>query len=327
MKVGALGLLGASGAMLAGPDAAEAAATNTQFTAVNNGATDLPYGFETGSGSHGYSRGGDFTGIAQGIVGSSAGGNGVWAAGYAVGQVTPGAAALRVDAYNSANAIYAVAADYQSTAEAVYAEAQGDGDGVKGVSDGAGNGVTGTSATGNGVYGTIMSAVTDDVAAVSASNAGTGVGLYAESNGGICVNAEDRSVDTGAYGVYAESPGGTGVYGTSTDGLGVVGQTFDGTGVTAIGQFGTALDVQGVSKFSRSGIKTIAGTAGSPKSSVKVTGVSLTASSLVLATIQTNNAPGVFIQSAVPNVANSWITINLNQAVTVSVKVAWFIVN
>ena len=82
-----------------------------------------------------------------------------------------------------------------------------------------------------------------------------------------------------------------------------------------------------VSKFSRSGIKAIAGTTLSPKSSVKVTGVALTASSLVLATIQTNNAPGVFIQSAVPNVANSWITITLNQAVTVSVKVAWFVVN
>jgi len=47
----------------------------------------------------------------------------------------------------------------------------------------------------------------------------------------------------------------------------------------------------------------------------------------VLATIQSNNAPGVFIQSAVPNVAGSYIIINLNKAVTKYVKVAWFILN
>ena len=53
----------------------------------------------------------------------------------------------------------------------------------------------------------------------------------------------------------------------------------------------------------------------------------LTASSLVLATIQTNNAPGVYVQSAVPNIAGDYFTINLNQAVTKSVKVAWFVIN
>jgi hypothetical protein len=58
-----------------------------------------------------------------------------------------------------------------------------------------------------------------------------------------------------------------------------------------------------------------------------VTATTLTASSLVLATIQTNNAPGVYVQSAVPNVAGNYFTINLNQAVTKSVKVAWFILN
>ena len=55
--------------------------------------------------------------------------------------------------------------------------------------------------------------------------------------------------------------------------------------------------------------------------------MALTASSLVLATIQTDNAPGVCVQSAVPDVARSRFTINLTKSVTTSVKVAWFIVN
>jgi hypothetical protein len=347
VKVGAVGLLGAAGAMLAGPDAAEAG-TSTQFTAVNNGASDLAYAFATGNGSHAYTTGGNFDGIDTGVAGHSTNGNGVWAESDAVAPPTIFNAALRAVGLNTANAIYAVASNSGSTAAAVYAEAQGDGDGVmgvadgagngvlgssmsgagvRGVADGAGNGIEGASSAGNAVYGHIDSTMVEDVAAIFATNSNSGVGMWAESNGGVAVQAKDLSADTGAYGVYAQSSGGTAVYGTSTDGLGVVGQTFDGTGVTAIGQFGTALDVQGVSKFSRSGIKAIAGTTLSPKSSVKVTGVALTASSLVLATIQTNNAPGVFIQSAVPNVANSWITITLNQAVTVSVKVAWFVVN
>lgn len=328
VKVGAVGLLGAMGAALAGPDAADAATTDNSFTALNNGASDLPYGFETSlSGSHSYTVGGNFSGSSQGVIGSSGPGNGVQAFGYAVGVAGAATAALYAEGVNGANAVYAVTSDYHSQAEAVYAEAQGDGDGVKGVSDGAGNGVTGQSQTGNGVSGSTSGVLADDVAAVKGVTTGAGFGVWGETNGGIAVQAKDTGVSTSAYGVYAQSSGGTAVYGTSTDGLGVVGQTYDGTGVTAIGDFGTALDVQGVSKFSRSGIKTIAGTTLSPKSSVRVSNVALTASSLVLATIQTNNAPGVFIQSAVPSVANSWINIYLNTAVTKSVKVAWFIVN
>ena len=182
---------------------------------------------------------------------------------------------------------------------------------------------------GNGLYATTNSADTDDTAAVYATNAGTGTGVYAESNGGSCVVAKDRSVDTGAYGVNAQSSGGTAVYGDSTDGTGVWAHTFDGTALVAQGQFGTAIDVQGQAKFNTSGVATVKGTVATPKSSIRVnvTATTLTTSSLVLATIQTNNAPGVFVQSAVPNVAGNYFTINLNQAVTKSVKVAWFVVN
>jgi hypothetical protein len=110
---------------------------------------------------------------------------------------------------------------------------------------------------GNGLYATTDSATTDDTAAVYATNAGTGTGVYAESNGGVCIEAKDRSVDTGAYGVYAQSAGGTGVYGDSTDGTGVWANTYDGTALLAQGQFGTAIDVQGRAMFNTSGVATV----------------------------------------------------------------------
>jgi hypothetical protein len=206
---------------------------------------------------------------------------------------------------NGAVGVYAVSQNTDATTGTVYAEND----------------------TGNAIYATTNSAATDDVSAVRAVNQGTGVGVYAESDGGTCIQANDRSIQTTAYGVYAQSSGGTGVYGASTDGVGIFADTQDGTALTARGQFGVALDVQGTAQFSNSGLATVNGGAATPKSSVKVTGVALTASSLILATIQTNNAPGVFVQSAVPNVAGSSFTINLNQAVTKHVKVAWFIIN
>jgi hypothetical protein len=57
-----------------------------------------------------------------------------------------------------------------------------------------------------------------------------------------------------------------------------------------------------------------------------VTGVALTAASLVLATLQ-QNLSGVYVRSAVPNVAGSSFTINLSKAPSASAKVAWFVVN
>jgi len=142
------------------------------------------------------------------------------------------------------------------------------------------------------------------------------------------VSNDPLGAGAGVYGIH--HGGGSGVWGQDDfGGVGVTGSSSTNVGVHANAeQPGViALQVSGPAVFSRSGIKTIAGTTGTPKSSVKVTSVALTASSLVLATIQTNNAPGVFVQSAVPSVANSWITISLNQAVSKSVKVAWFIVN
>ena len=57
-----------------------------------------------------------------------------------------------------------------------------------------------------------------------------------------------------------------------------------------------------------------------------MTGVALTAASLVLATLQ-QNLSGVYVRSGVPNVAGNSFTINLSKAPSASAKVARFIVN
>ena len=339
VKAGAVGLLGGIAGVFARSDVADAAASNNAFTAVNNGSSDLGSGFQTqiGSQGFGYTTGGLFTGTATGVEGHSTRGNGVAAYSYGLAAGAAGAA-LYAQGLAGGNAIYAEATDFNTSADAIYAVADGPGNGLTATSDSgsgvaasstSGDGVTATSGSGNGLSATISSLVTDDVAAVRASNSGTGKGLYAESNGGVCVHADDRSVSTEAYGVYAQSSGGTAVYGDSTDGTGVWANTYDGTALVAQGGFGTAIDVQGQAKFTTSGIATVKGTVANPKSSVKVTvtATTLTASSLVLATIQTDNAPGTFVQSAVPNINGGYFTINLNQAVSKSVKIAWFVVN
>jgi hypothetical protein len=264
----------------------------------------------------------EFTGDGAGVLGQNAAGGlavlgtasasqhvplGIGAVGvYGIAgdDTTSGAGVLGYGA--SAVGVYATTQSSDATQGAVYAENSGGG---------------------NGVYATTDSAVTDDVSAVRAVNQGTGVGGYAESDGGPAIVAKDTSVSTDAYGVHAQSSGGTGVYGASTDGVGIFADTFDGTALTARGQAGIALDVQGTARFSTSGLATVKGTVATPKSAVKVSGVALTTNSIVLATIQSNNAPGVFIQSAVPHVAGSYIIINLNKAVTKFVKVAWFVLN
>src|SRR5215813_11193999 len=85
----------------------------------------------------------------------------------------------------------------------------------------------------------------------------------------------------------------------------------------------TALQVQGPAAFSRSGILSVA----AGKSSGTKTGIALTASSFVLATIQ-GNVAGVFVQGVtlVTGSPGSF-TIHLNKAVPAKTKVAWFAVN
>jgi hypothetical protein len=114
-------------------------------------------------------------------------------------------------------------------------------------------------------------------------------------------------------------------YNSGTGGLGVAGAPEIGAGVGVTAQHssgGTALQVIGTAVFSRSGTLTIKAGA----SAVTLTGVALTAASLILATLQ-NNVPGVYVQSAVPDVSKGSFTIHLSKAVPTGTTVAWFIVN
>ena len=84
------------------------------------------------------------------------------------------------------------------------------------------------------------------------------------------------------------------------------------------------LQVNGIAALRRSGLLTIAAGA----SSGTVFGVTLSSASLALATLQQDRAGGgVWVRSAVPNIAGGSFTVHLSKAVTASITVAWFVVN
>jgi hypothetical protein len=121
----------------------------------------------------------------------------------------------------------------------------------------------------------------------------------------------------GTYGAIAYAPAtGVAVYAVAGNSAGPT--PVAGTGVLAAAE-GTApaLDVRGVLKLSRSGAKTI-----SSGSSTTITGVALTASSIVLAQLQTNRS-GVWVRAVVTNPGASSFTIYLNTSVAASTKLAW----
>lgn len=186
----------------------------------------------------------------------------------------------------------------------------------------------------------------DGMIVVTAQNGGAGVrgrgtayGLYGSSivggdgvygqgtNGLDGVGTENGVQATGGtfgvfatgtdYGVYGSAPN-HGVYGraTTNTGAGLEGEAASSSG------FG--LRVSGKIELSRSGLATVAGTVATPRSSVVVTGVALSAKSMVIATVQTS--AGVWVKAAVPNVAGGSVTIYLNKAVSKSVPVAWMVI-
>ena len=203
---------------------------------------------------------------------------------------------------------------------------------------GQGIGVFGSSNAGNGVYGQTgtslfpsplagvgVQGITDNVSGagvVGESIAAFGTGVLGNSlAGGVGVSGTSSGVGVqGAGGI-------TGVNGNSSKagGTGVAGQATSATGVGVLADNtagGTALQVAGKAAFSRSGVLTVA----AGKSSATQTGVALTSASLVLATLQQDRS-GVWVRSAVPNIAGSSFTVHLSKAVAASTTVAWFVVN
>jgi hypothetical protein len=167
-------------------------------------------------------------------------------------------------------------------------------------------------------------------------NTTSGIGLLASTTdtGNVA-----GLVGQGPIGVEGQGGGiGTGVLGTTLDntrpgvleenmattysaGAGVVGVAPHNIGVQAISSSGTALEVDGVATFSRSGRVTVP--AGSAK--VSVQNVKLSKASMILATVQQAGRPAV--RAVVPNVANNRFTIYLVKTATKKAIVAWFVLS
>ena len=156
----------------------------------------------------------------------------------------------------------------------------------------------------------------DSNAAVYGTNSGAAAGVLGQSATGYGVHGSATS-DTHA-GVMGDNTGmGAGVTGSGPN-RGVHGLSSTGVGVLAEGA--TALQVNGPAVFQRSGLATVL--AGSK--SVQVTGVSLAAESLVLATVQGRGK--TVVQQVVPDPAGSSFVIYVNKT-TADTPVAWFVVN
>jgi hypothetical protein len=155
-------------------------------------------------------------------------------------------------------------------------------------------------------------------------NTASGVAFEADSTSGEValygVNSSKGVIP--AFGVWGAS-GDIGVFGSGTA-SGVSGESTTGIGVQAYSPNGTALMVNGKAQFSRSGVATVAGTAASPKNSVRVR-MPISAKSMMTAVLQ-KYVPGVYVVAAVPNVAGHYFAIYLNKAVTTSVgPIAWMV--
>jgi hypothetical protein len=206
---------------------------------------------------------------------------------------------------------------------ALAADALGQGVGLSGSTE-SGLGVTGTSNSGIGVNGFSS----EGKAVMGQSQFGEGVrGMSLGGGQGSSVTNSRTGVhgvsDSGSdSAVWGEAiGGGPGVKGTAGPGTGVTGSSTGGVGVLASGK--TALKVQGPAVFSRSGRLTIK----AGQSTAKKSGISLSAATLVLATIQ-GNVAGVFVQGVtIVTGASGSFTIHLNKAAPASTKVAWFAVN
>jgi hypothetical protein len=203
---------------------------------------------------------------------------------------------------------------------------------VSGQTAGSGPAVHGTdggSGTGSGVSGVIAN-LANTSAAVSGQTAGGGFGVLGTVNGASAGATENGAgvagYCNGGIGILGSDAGsGVGVYGLSDSGTAIEGESTSGIGVFAGSGSGTALKVAGVATFTRSGVVKVLGTSTKSAISVEVKGVSLTASSLILATAQTYVA-GVGVAAVVPDITNGSFIIHLTEAVSISVKVGWFVV-
>jgi hypothetical protein len=195
-----------------------------------------------------------------------------------------------------------------------------------------GTGVNGISQHGNGIVGNASTVGFSGVAGIDSCLTKGAQGVYGQStrgdgvlgvsfNGtgvtGTCrvvgtsgVFGLDQTPKAGSHGVIGQSPHGDGVFGNSPNGV----------GVHAESTHGIALKVQGKTKFSTSGVVSVA--SGQRTMTVSVPG--LTTSDLVLATIQRPEG-GVFIEAAQPGADAFTITLSKNPSSPM--PIAWLVLS
>ena len=190
--------------------------------------------------------------------------------------------------------------------------------GVRGfASSGEGAGVRG-----EGPFYGVQGDATDDGlpgVGVRGHTAGNGAGVIGYVGAGYeyqqKTGVHGQSNDSGTFGVVGRSLHGTAVEGRTDDGIAVRAYTSTPAG--------TALKVDGTTRFSRSGKKNVL----AGQSTALVTGIPLTSSSLVFATIQGTGAAGLYVRGVSVSITNSRFTIRLSQNVASNTPVAWFVVN
>jgi hypothetical protein len=206
----------------------------------------------------------------------------------------------------------------------------GGGFGVQGTSAN-GKGVSGTSSASAGVYGQTSATGHAGVHGTDASGEPGGYGIYGTSVNGYGVYGIAPEPDAGSGGVFGQFGSGSipalpgflvsGVVGAdlSVGNTGVSGLSLAGTGVYAASNTGTALSVFGKVQFSSAGLATVR----KGRKTVTVTTSAVTASTLVLATLQ-KAQNGVYIAAAAPKAGS--FTITLNKAAAGDLPVAWFFI-
>jgi hypothetical protein len=162
--------------------------------------------------------------------------------------------------------------------------------------------------TGGRNSGLTVTSTTDDGAVAGVNTAHDGAGLRGTGAVGVV-----------GIGIQTDLGGGVGVDAGSDHGVGLQAGTWDGTAVKAHaeGPGSTALDVTGVTKFSRSGRTRVPTGAKSVTINVPV------GTGYVLATLQAHKA-GLYVEGV--QTTPTGFTIWLSKATTGLADVAWFIV-
>lgn len=189
-----------------------------------------------------------------------------------------------------------------------------------------GQGVAGTSQGHNGVFGSNTAA---GVAATAGVNAGHGTGILGLSGGSFAQPATPAKTgvygqatqDSTSRGVYGKSTAGRGVFGEASSGMGVRGFATSGIGLSGAAATGYALRTDGRLRFDKSGGSA---TINAGTSTVTVNpGIDLTASTVVVATLQGNAGGTTAVERVAINTVANTFQIILTANTTGAVKVGW----